>query len=31
MGPRSLAADFNQFRFLLGAMDGEGVLTPDEP
>jgi hypothetical protein len=31
MGPESLAADFNRFRFLLGATDGEGVFTPDEP
>jgi hypothetical protein len=31
MGPESLAADFNRYRFLLGATDGEGVFTPDEP
>jgi hypothetical protein len=31
MRPESLAADFNRFRFLLGATDGEGVFTPDEP
>jgi hypothetical protein len=31
MGPESLAADFNRFRLLLGATDGEGVFTPDEP
>lgn len=30
-GPESLAADFNRFRFLLGATDGEGVFTQDEP
>jgi len=30
-GPESLADDFNRFRFLLGATDGEGVFTPDEP
>ena len=30
-GPDSLAADFNRFRFLLGATDGEGVFTPDQP
>jgi hypothetical protein len=30
-GPESLAADFNRFRFLLGATDGEGVFTPDKP
>ncbi len=30
-GPESLAADFHRFRFLLGATDGEGVFTPDEP
>jgi hypothetical protein len=29
-GPDSLADDFNKFRFLLGATDGEGVFTPDE-
>lgn len=29
-GPESLAADFNRFRFLLGATDGEGVFIPDE-
>ncbi|MGH3181483.1 MAG: hypothetical protein ACRDOE_06195 [Streptosporangiaceae bacterium] len=29
-GPESLAGDFNRFRFLLGATDGEGVFTPDE-
>lgn len=29
-GPDSLAADFNRFRFLLGATDGECVFTPDE-
>jgi hypothetical protein len=28
-GPESLADDFS--RFLLGATDGEGVFTPDEP
>jgi hypothetical protein len=28
--PESLAGDFNRFRFLLGATDGEGVFTPDE-
>lgn len=31
IGPESLAADFNRFRFLLGATDGAGVFTPDEP
>ena len=31
MAPESLAADFNRFRFLLGATDGEGIFTPDEP
>jgi hypothetical protein len=30
-GPESLADDFNRFRFLLGATDGEGVFTQDEP
>jgi hypothetical protein len=30
MGPDSLVNDFNRFRFLLGATDGEGVFTPDE-
>jgi hypothetical protein len=30
-GPESLAGDFSRFRFLLGATDGEGVFTPDEP
>jgi hypothetical protein len=29
--PESLAGDFSRFRFLLGAIDGEGVFTPDEP
>jgi len=29
-GPESLVDDFNRFRFLLGATDGEGVFTPDE-
>lgn len=29
--PESLAGVFNRFRFLLGATDGEGVFTPDEP
>jgi hypothetical protein len=29
-GPESLADDFNRFRFLLGATDGEGVLTLEE-
>jgi hypothetical protein len=30
-GPDSLAADCSKFRFLLGATDGEGIFTPDEP
>jgi hypothetical protein len=30
MDPESLAGDFNRFRFLLGATDGEGIFTPDE-
>ncbi|MGD0247120.1 MAG: hypothetical protein ABSB59_43280 [Streptosporangiaceae bacterium] len=30
-GPASLRDDFARFRFLLGATDGEGVFTPDEP
>ena len=30
MGPDSLVNDFNRFRFLLGATDGEGVFTPDD-
>jgi hypothetical protein len=30
VGPESLAGDFNRFRFLLGATDGEGVFAPDE-
>jgi hypothetical protein len=30
MDPESLAGDFNRFRFLLGATDGEGLFTPDE-
>jgi hypothetical protein len=30
MGPESLISDFSRFRFLLGAIDGEGVFTPDE-
>jgi hypothetical protein len=29
-GPESLVDDFNRYRFLLGATDGEGVFTPDE-
>jgi hypothetical protein len=29
-GPESLADDFNWFRFLLGATDGEGIFIPDE-
>jgi hypothetical protein len=29
-GPESPVDDFNGFRFLLGATDGEGVFTPDE-
>jgi hypothetical protein len=31
MGPEWLIDDFSRFRFLLGATDGEGVFTPDEP
>jgi hypothetical protein len=30
-GPGSLREDFARFRFLLGATDGEGLFTPDEP
>ena len=30
-GPESLVDDFNRLRFLLGATDGEGVFTQDEP
>ena len=30
-GPETLVDDFNRFRFLLGAADGEGVFTQDEP
>ena len=28
--PESLVDDFNRFRFLLGATDGEGVFSPDK-
>ncbi len=27
----SVREDIARFRFLLGATDGEGVFTPDEP
>ena len=30
-GPASLREDFARFRFLLGATDGEGLFTADEP
>jgi hypothetical protein len=29
-GPESLADDFNRFRFLLGATDGEGLFSPGD-
>lgn len=28
-GPDSLVRDFAKFRFLLGAIEGEGVFIPD--
>jgi hypothetical protein len=29
-GPESLAGDFNRFRFLLGATDGEELFSPGD-
>lgn len=29
--PGELREDIARFRFLLGATDGEGILTPDQP